>query len=50
MPSAGIRGRVCGRLGFAMVRLDGSIVNVALPRMGASFGVEIIGLQWVVDA
>jgi DHA2 family methylenomycin A resistance protein-like MFS transporter len=37
-------------LGFAMVRLDGSIVNVALPRMGASFGVDISALQWVVNA
>jgi DHA2 family methylenomycin A resistance protein-like MFS transporter len=37
-------------LGFVMVRVDGSIVNVALAQMGAGLGVEVAGLQWVVDA
>lgn len=37
-------------LGFVMVRVDGSIVNVALAQMGASLGVGVAGLQWVVDA
>jgi DHA2 family methylenomycin A resistance protein-like MFS transporter len=37
-------------LGFLMVRIDGSIVNVALARMGTDLGVEIASLQWVVDA
>ena len=37
-------------LGFVMVRVDGSIVNVALPQIGAGLGVQVAGLQWVVDA
>jgi len=37
-------------LGFVMVRVDGSIVNVALAQMGADLGVAVAGLQWVVDA
>jgi MFS transporter, DHA2 family, methylenomycin A resistance protein len=37
-------------LGFVMVRVDGSIVNVALAQVGADLAVEIAGLQWVVDA
>jgi DHA2 family methylenomycin A resistance protein-like MFS transporter len=37
-------------LGFVMVRVDGSIVNVALAEMGTSLGVEVAGLQWVVNA
>jgi DHA2 family methylenomycin A resistance protein-like MFS transporter len=37
-------------LGFVMVRVDGSIINVALAQMGTDLGVEVAGLQWVVDA
>jgi DHA2 family methylenomycin A resistance protein-like MFS transporter len=37
-------------LGFAIVQLDVTIVNVALPRIGAESGTSIAGLQWVVDA
>ena len=37
-------------LGFAVVQLDGSILNVALPRIGAAFGASVDGLQWTVDA
>jgi DHA2 family methylenomycin A resistance protein-like MFS transporter len=37
-------------LGFVMVRVDGSIVNVALAEMATSLGVEMTGLQWVVNA
>ena len=36
--------------GFALVQLDVTIVNVALPRIGASLQTGIAGLQWVVDA
>jgi DHA2 family methylenomycin A resistance protein-like MFS transporter len=36
--------------GFVLVQLDVSIVNVALARIGASIGMGVIGLQWVVDA
>ncbi len=54
-PSRGIRtsGRaltfaaVC--LGFFAVIMDTSIVNVALPAMGASFRTTVTGLQWVVN-
>jgi DHA2 family methylenomycin A resistance protein-like MFS transporter len=37
-------------LGFAVVQLDGSILNVALPRIGAALGASVDGLQWTVDA
>jgi DHA2 family methylenomycin A resistance protein-like MFS transporter len=35
---------------FIIVQLDVTIVNVALPRMGAELGAEVSALQWVVDA
>jgi DHA2 family methylenomycin A resistance protein-like MFS transporter len=37
-------------LGFAVVQLDGSILNVALPRIGAALGASVDTLQWTVDA
>ena len=37
-------------LGFVVVQLDVSIVNVALNRIGATLSMGINGLQWVVDA
>ena len=37
-------------LGFGVVQLDVTIVNVALERIGASFGGGVAGLQWVVNA
>lgn len=37
-------------LGFVVSQLDVSIVNVALPEIGKSFGAGISTLQWVVDA
>ena len=37
-------------LGFAVVQLDGSILNIALPRIGAALGASVDGLQWTVDA
>ncbi|WP_428533957.1 MFS transporter [Rhodopila sp.] len=37
-------------LGFAVVQLDTSILNVALPRIGAALGASLDGLQWAVDA
>ena len=36
--------------GFALVQLDVTIVNVALPRIGGDLGTGVAGLQWVVDA
>ncbi|MCX8254842.1 MFS transporter, DHA2 family, methylenomycin A resistance protein [Beijerinckiaceae bacterium RH AL1] len=36
--------------GFALVQLDVTIVNVALPRIGESLRNGTAGLQWVVDA
>ena len=35
---------------FIIVQLDVTIVNVALPRMGAELGAEVSTLQWVLDA
>ncbi|MDQ0990188.1 MFS transporter [Streptomyces sp. V3I7] len=37
-------------LGFALITLDASVVNVALPAIGSSLGGGLSGLQWVVDA
>src|SRR5581483_5055151 len=37
-------------LGFVVVQLDVTIVNVALQRIGATFGGGVAGLQWIVDA
>ena len=36
--------------GFALIQLDVTIVNVALPRIAADLRTDIVGLQWVVDA
>lgn len=35
--------------GYFLVLLDVTIVNVALPRIGASLQTSVSGLQWVVD-
>lgn len=35
--------------GFALIQLDVTVVNVALPRIGADLGTGTAGLQWVVD-
>jgi EmrB/QacA subfamily drug resistance transporter len=37
-------------LGSSMVLLDGTAVNVALPRIGADLGASLAGLQWAVNA
>ncbi|MEV0176482.1 MFS transporter [Streptomyces sp. NPDC050803] len=37
-------------LGFGLICLDASVVNVALPAIGDSLGSGMSGLQWVVDA
>jgi MFS transporter, DHA2 family, methylenomycin A resistance protein len=36
--------------GFALVQLDVTIVNVALPHVAADLHTGVAGLQWVVDA
>jgi MFS transporter, DHA2 family, methylenomycin A resistance protein len=36
--------------GFALVQLDVTIVNVALPRIATQLHTGVAGLQWVVDA
>ncbi|HLH12607.1 MAG TPA: MFS transporter [Methylovirgula sp.] len=36
--------------GFALVQLDVTIVNVALPSIGRALHADTSGLQWVVDA
>ena len=36
--------------GFALVQLDVTIVNVALPHIGRDLRTGVAGLQWVVDA
>ena len=37
-------------LGFALITLDASVVNVALPAVGDALGGGMSGLQWVVDS
>lgn len=37
-------------LGFALVQLDVSVVNVALVQISNDLGTGVTGLQWVVDA
>jgi DHA2 family methylenomycin A resistance protein-like MFS transporter len=37
-------------LGFAVVQLDVSVVNVAVKSIGAALGGGVAGVQWVVDA
>ncbi|HEY8584949.1 MAG TPA: MFS transporter [Capillimicrobium sp.] len=37
-------------LGFFLVILDSTVVNVALPTLGADLGGAVDGLQWTVDA
>ena len=54
-PSAPLSGPLHGSLfattfGFVMVQLDVTIVNVALPRIGAELSAGTAGLQWVVDS
>ena len=36
--------------GFVVVQLDVTIVNVAMPQIGADLGAGVAGLQWIVDA
>lgn len=36
--------------GFALIQLDVTIVNVALPSIASAFGAHVAELQWVVDA
>src|ERR1700722_19726909 len=45
-------GRIIGAtaIGFVVVQLDVTIINVALPRIAADLGMSVSGLQWVVDA
>ena len=41
---------VAASFGFAVVQLDVTIVNVALPRLSIDLTASVPGLQWVVDA
>ncbi|MGW7581834.1 MFS transporter [Kitasatospora sp. NPDC054768] len=37
-------------LGSSMAMLDGTVVNVALPRIGADLGASLASLQWTLNA
>ena len=37
-------------VGFVVTQLDVTIVNIALPKIGADLHADVAGLQWVVDA
>jgi DHA2 family methylenomycin A resistance protein-like MFS transporter len=41
---------IAASLGFAVIQLDVTVVNVAVKQIGASFGGGITGLQWVVSS
>jgi DHA2 family methylenomycin A resistance protein-like MFS transporter len=41
---------VAALLGFGLITLDTSVVNVALPAVGGDLGAGMSGLQWIVDA
>jgi MFS transporter, DHA2 family, methylenomycin A resistance protein len=51
-PQAPRRGPVlaAATLGFGVIQLDVSVVNVAVKPIGAALGGGVTGLQWVVDA
>ena len=36
-------------LGSGMAMLDGTVVNIALPRIGDEFDASVAGLQWILD-
>ena len=36
-------------IGSGMAMLDGTIVNVALPRIGRELHASVAGLQWIID-
>lgn len=44
------RALAAASLGFGLIQLDVTIVNVALPRIGATLHAPVDVLQWVVDA
>src|SRR5579875_3705555 len=37
-------------LGSGMAQLDGTVVNVALPRIGSDLHAGLVALQWTVNA
>ena len=51
-PPARRRGMVlaAATLGFGVINLDVSVVNVAVKQIGAALGGGVSGVQWVVDA
>ena len=52
MPNGRIIGLtvVVASFAFALVQLDVTVVNVALPRIGTELAADVAALQWVVDA
>ncbi|GAA3116307.1 MFS transporter [Streptomyces rameus] len=50
MPRRGAAALVASLLGFTVITIDVSAVNIALPAIGNSLTADITGLQWVVDA
>lgn len=52
LPLKSARGRgvvFAAVLGSSVALLDGTVVNVALPHIGAQFGADMNGLQWIVN-
>ncbi|MGB3437992.1 MAG: MFS transporter [Actinophytocola sp.] len=48
--SASARGVLAATiLGSGMAFLDGTVVNIALPHIGAEFGAGVAGLQWIIN-
>jgi DHA2 family methylenomycin A resistance protein-like MFS transporter len=49
-PRASLAVLLATSFAFVIVQLDVTIVNVALPRVGAELGAPVSTLQWVIDA
>ena len=51
LPSTSARGTLAAAaLGFVVVLLDVSVVNVALDALRQEFATDVAGLQWVINA
>lgn len=49
-PTAGLAALVASLLGFFVITIDVTAVNVALPAVGETLHGGMVGLQWVVDS
>ncbi|MDQ4113295.1 MAG: MFS transporter, partial [Actinomycetota bacterium] len=50
VPAGSVRALLAALLGFTVITVDVSAVNIALPYLHRDLGGGMAGLQWVVDA